>query len=92
MVLSGIEELAADAAWPQGRGQVPIAVRRLGDQWNGAPIYWLNGQKIADDDSDFYNGAWDSYGATTSRGKGAAHPFIIVYTGSNTEGNSRIPP
>ena len=25
----------------------------------GVPIYWLNGNKVADDYADFYNGSWD---------------------------------
>ena len=25
----------------------------------GVPIYWLNGNKVADDNADFYNGNWD---------------------------------
>ena len=25
----------------------------------GVPIYWLNGNKVADDNADFYDGSWD---------------------------------
>ena len=29
----------------------------------GVPIYWLNGNKVADDYQDFYDGSWDSEGS-----------------------------
>ena len=51
-----------------------------------ASIWWLAGQKVADDYADFYDGSWDSrnhkneYGGTTSHDR--------VWTGSLNNGNA----
>ena len=33
----------------------------------GVPIYWLNGNKAADDNADFYDGSWDDRGKRQGR-------------------------
>ena len=54
----------------------------------GVPIYWLNGDKIADNYAGFYDGTWDS---TVGRNQ---HGTIItardVWTGSNNDGTKNI--
>ena len=30
-----------------------------GSSYKGVPIYWLNGNKVADQYQDFYDGSWD---------------------------------
>ncbi len=36
-----------------------------------APIYWLNGAKVADDYADLYDGSWDSHGPKYPSGENA---------------------
>ena len=59
----------------------------------GVPIYWLSGEKVADNYADFYDGSWDSMVGTSDQGvkvadlwppKGANDP--IAATGSNSDG------
>ena len=35
------------------------------------PIYWLNGNKVADDYADFYDGSWDDSNGVTQRARQA---------------------
>ena len=60
----------------------------------GIPIYWLGGQKAADDYEDFYDGTWDrSNPGTLSDGNSITFDNTdVVWTGSNQSGyvkNSR---
>ena len=50
----------------------------------GALIYWLNGDKAADNYGDFYDGGWDSTSATDE--SGSFNNGINVWTGSNSDG------
>ena len=50
----------------------------------GMPIYWLNGAKLADDYTDFYDGNWDDY--TPKLESGGAIGTLSVWTGSNQDG------
>ena len=55
----------------------------------GVPIYWLNGDKVADDYAGFYDGNWDSVAGTDESGgtwvtESPRTPFI--WTGSNSDG------
>ena len=68
----------------------------------GVPIYWLLGEKVADDYVDFYDGSWDSNEARdqyghydyTSKdsgdlvGKRKVAVSDIVWTGTNSDGTS----
>ncbi len=59
-----------------------------GTTGTGVPIYWLNGDKVADDYADFYDGNWDSYNATHQGGV----RYILAYsalTGTNPDGTAR---
>ncbi|MYJ21880.1 MAG: hypothetical protein F4101_00515, partial [Nitrospira sp. SB0673_bin_12] len=49
-----------------------------------ALIYWLNGDKAADNYGDFYDGGWDSTSATDE--SGSFNNGINVWTGSNSDG------
>ena len=53
----------------------------------GVPIYWLGGEKVADDYADFYTGTWDSTAGKTEAGGNT--PGWEVWTGSNTSGTGR---
>ncbi|MYG64271.1 MAG: hypothetical protein F4158_06895, partial [Synechococcus sp. SB0675_bin_7] len=51
----------------------------------GVPIYWVNGAKIADDYTDFYDGTWDSNAARLPSGSKAT-TVTHVWTGSRNNG------
>ena len=51
----------------------------------GVPIYWLNGNKLADNYADFYDGSWDDYGKRNERGQRITQS-IDVRTGTNNNG------
>ena len=53
----------------------------------GVPIYWLGGDKVADDYSDFYDGDWDSNAPKDESGA-AAPAAARVFTGSGDDGTS----
>ena len=50
----------------------------------GEPIYWLDGNKLADNYADFYDGTWDDYGRTDE--SGSTNSNSVALTGSNTDG------
>ena len=52
----------------------------------GVPIYWVNGDKVADDYADFYDGGWDSNAPRTETGADAGSP--TVSTGSGSDGTT----
>ena len=51
----------------------------------GEAIYWLNGNKLADNYGDFYDGSWDDYGKRDESGT-AITSNLEVTTGSNQNG------
>ena len=51
----------------------------------GVPIYWLNGNKVADDYEDLYDGTWDDEANPTRRDGNTVSPGQ-VWTGSNNDG------
>ena len=55
----------------------------------GVPIYWLDGEQVADDYNDFYDGSWDSNEPRDESGNGVA-AAAEVFTGSNSDG-TRFP-
>ncbi len=50
----------------------------------GEPIHWLNGDKVADNYADFYDGSWDSYAKRNE--SGATMGAEQIWTGSNDNG------
>ena len=59
----------------------------------GVPIYWLGGDRLADDYADFYDGSWDEEANATSESGGARgisadadHPW----TGSDHDGTEEM--
>ena len=44
------------------------AIDNTGTTGTGVPIYWLDGDKVADDYADFYDGSWDSRSPTSETG------------------------
>ena len=55
----------------------------------GVPIYWLDGDKVADDYMDFYDGSWDQYEGRDTSGNEDS-PF--AWTGSNNDGTKSSNP
>ncbi len=55
---------------------------------DGIPIYWLNGDKIADDYDDFWDGSWDAQMSSDTRGANgmAVSGALRVWTGARTDG------
>ncbi len=59
----------------------------------GVPIWWVNGDKVADDYQDFYDGSWDN-----KRGKGRTTVGLRyadnawVWTGSDNDGTASSHP
>ena len=51
----------------------------------GVPIYWVGGEKAADNYADFYDGSWDSVPGKTETG-GTRSACCGVWTGSNNDG------
>ncbi len=52
----------------------------------GVPIYWLNGDKVADDYTNFYDGmGWDSVAGTDESGS-IISGFPLIATGSESDG------
>ena len=58
------------------------------DDHKGVPIYWLGGNKVADDYEDFYDGDWDDE-ANPTDGSGQVIAAEEVWTGSNSDGTAR---
>ena len=50
----------------------------------GVPIYYLNGAKVADNYSGFYDGTWDSHDPTNELGTSSS--ANAVWTGSQSNG------
>ncbi len=55
-----------------------------GTTGTGVPIYWLNGDKVADNYGDFYDGSWDSLARKNENGSNG--PTGRVWTGSKNDG------
>ena len=47
------------------------AIDNTGTTGTGVPIYWLDGDRVADDNADFYDGSWASRSPTTETGASA---------------------
>ena len=59
----------------------------------GVAIYWLNGNKVADQYQDFYDGSWDEEASMrTQRGSSvsAPNPSTGVWTGSDHDGTEAL--
>ena len=72
------------------------AINNTSTEWTntntGVPIYWLNGNKVADDYEDFYSSSWDDEANPTRRGGDVKFPGDgVVLTGSNNDGTAKSP-
>ena len=59
----------------------------------GVPIYWLGGDKVADDYADFYDRSWDSGKVRDESGSLVSVPdgdTLWVWTGSNNDGTEHL--
>ncbi|MCY4372699.1 MAG: fibronectin type III domain-containing protein, partial [Spirochaetaceae bacterium] len=61
-----------------------------GTTGTGVPIYWVGGDKAADDYADFYDGSWDSRAGRTEAGTAIARGIFpavaTAWTGSHANG------
>ena len=57
---------------------------------DGVPIYWLDGDKVADNYADFYDGSWDSRSPQNRDGT-AWSVATTVLTGTNADGSGDLP-
>ena len=61
-----------------------------------APIYWLNGAKVADNYADFYDGSWDSNvpkypnGANAPASGVSSHTLVGCQPAGNKQGNLHL--
>ena len=78
---SGFRALASTAALD--------ARDNTGTTGTGVPIYWLNGNRIADDYADFYDGAWDDE-TNRKNEHGRAEVDAKVWTGSGNDGTEAM--
>ena len=70
-------------------GSTPTVDARdhTGTTGTGEPIYWFNGDKVADDYADFYDGTWDANTNTSPRDQdGNVPPHACPWTGSQADG------
>ena len=65
-----------------------------GTTGTGVPIYWLDGNKMADDYADFYDGSWDDESASKNELGNAAHDQSqdadYPLTGCSDDGTEKI--
>ena len=67
--------------------------RHLGDSpdaGHSSPIYWVKGDKAADDYADFYDGSWDSRNYKNSKGADIHPSGGRIWTGSRHDGHTRL--
>ena len=55
----------------------------------GVPIYWLNGNNVADDYEDFYDGGWDDQ-ANSKTEAGTSTSATTIWTGCDEDGAEAI--
>ena len=67
-----------------------------GTTGTGVPIYWLNGNKVADDNADFYDDSWDDEAndknESGNNGPDTSQSVNRPITGCNHEGTELITP
>ena len=54
----------------------------------GVPIYWLNGNKVADDYGDFYDGTWDDETGSNTQSGNFRHLSDSIWTGTRDDGTA----
>ena len=54
----------------------------------GVPIYWLNGNKVADDYGDFYDGSWDDETGSNTQSGNFRHLSDSIWTGTQDDGTA----
>ena len=63
-------------------------MRQHRDHRRGVPIYWLNGNKVADDYADFYDNSWDDESDVRNE-HGNPEADREIWTGSDQNGVSK---
>ena len=58
--------------------------------YNSSPIYWLGGNKVADDTADFFDGSWDDIENPRDQHGNRISTRSRVWTGSLNDGTERL--
>ena len=61
-----------------------------GLSYKGVPIYWLNGNKVADDYEDFYDEGWDEEASMRTEAGTSIEAPNYVWTGSDDDGTEEF--
>ena len=87
------DEFRALISTPQMDARDNTATNRVTANHADTRIYWVRGDKIADNTADFYDGNWDSQDARLWSGARATGPDgapVGVWTGSNADGTGDV--
>ena len=57
-----------------------------------APIYWLNGGKIADDYADFYDGSWENKASPRTESGSSSVRYLAPFSGCTNAGTKSATP
>ena len=81
----------AAAFWVVGSTAAVDACDKTFTNGTGVPIYWLNGNKVADGYADFYDETWDAETGQRTN-DGSLTTQLIIYTGSQDDGTASAHP
>ena len=87
----GHADVRAYSSWFRVLGSTPDVDARdnTGTTGTGVPIYWLDGNKVAEDYADFYDDTWDDERNPTTR-DGTTRPPGPVWSGSEHDGTEAL--
>ena len=87
----GHADIRAFSSWFRVLGSTPDVDARdnTGTTGTGVPIYWLNGNKVADDYADLYDDTWDDERNPTTR-DGTTRPPGRIWSGSEHDGTEAL--
>ena len=87
----GHADVRAYSSWFRVLGSTPDVDARdnTGTTGTGVPIYWLDGNKVAEDYADFYDDTWDDERNPTTR-DGTTTPPGRVWSGSEHDGTEAL--
>ena len=60
------------------------------NDYASVPIYWMGGDKVADNYGDFYDGSWDSEEWTGPTGTSPSSTQVLMGTGSENNGTEAV--
>ncbi len=60
------------------------------NDYASVPIYWMGGDKVADNYGDFYDGSWDNEEWTGPTGTSPSSTQVLMWTGSENNGTEAV--